>query len=177
MLFQDDINDPNRIHALQTGATKALLINPPIYDTQYWAHWSQPHGLLKVAAWLKNSGYTDLWMIDCLATDQKRTVRYRVDRQRAVLRGDMIKTAYQYGMSLDELRSQIRRVCAEKFMPEEVWITSIMTYWWESTRDVVQVVLEELPHAQIRIGGVYPSLAPHHAEERIASLSPDRITI
>ena len=72
MLFQDDINDPTRILGLKTGATKALLINPPIYDTQYWAHWSQPHGLLKVAAWLKQSGYTDLWLIDCLATDEKR---------------------------------------------------------------------------------------------------------
>ncbi len=177
MLFQDDINDPARISVLKTGATKALLINPPIYDTQYWAHWSQPHGLLKVAAWLKEIGYRDLWLIDCLATDEKRTVRYRVDRQRTVLRGDMIKTSYMYGMSLDDLRAQIQRLCAEKFTPEEVWITSIMTYWWESTRDVVQIVLEELPHAAIRIGGVYPSLAPWHAEERIAALAPERITI
>jgi len=26
----------------------ALLINPPVYDTQYWAEWSQPFGLLRV---------------------------------------------------------------------------------------------------------------------------------
>ncbi len=177
MLFQDDINDPTRIQALKTGATKALLINPPIYDTQYWAYWSQPHGLLKVAAWLKQIGYTHLWLIDCLATDEKHQVRYRVDRPRAVLRDDMIKTSYTYGMSLDDLRAQIRRLCAEQFTPEEVWMTSIMTYWWESTRDVAQIVLEELPHARIYIGGVYPSLAPQHAEERIAALAPERITI
>ncbi len=177
MLFQDDINDPTRIQALQTGATRALLINPPIYDTQYWAHWSQPHGLLKIAAWLKRIGYTHLWLIDCMATDEKRQVRYRVDRARTVLRDDMIKTAYVYGMSLEELRAQIRRLCSERFIPEEVWVTSIMTYWWESTRDVVQVALEELPHAQVRIGGVYPTLAPQHADERIASLAPERITI
>jgi len=177
MLFQDDINDPTRIDALKSGATKALLINPPLYDTQYWAHWSQPHGLLKVATWLKQIGYTHLWLIDCLVTDKKRQVPYRVDREHSVLRDDMIKRAYVFGLSLDELRAQIRRLCQEKFIPEEVWMTSIMTYWWESTRDVVQVVLEELPHAQIRIGGVYPSLAPWHAEERIASLAPDRITI
>jgi hypothetical protein len=41
---------------LLIGAKRALLINPPIYDTQYWAHWSQPHGLLKVATWLRNQG-------------------------------------------------------------------------------------------------------------------------
>jgi hypothetical protein len=177
MIFQDDINDPARSGALRTGATRALLINPPLYDTQYWAHWSQPHGLLKVASWLKQIGYTHLWLIDCLATDEKRQVRYRVNRERTVLRGDMIKTAYTYGMTLDELRAQIRRLCAEKFVPEEIWITSIMTYWWESTRDVAQVALDELPHARIFIGGVYPSLAPQHAEEHIASLALERITI
>jgi hypothetical protein len=177
MLLKDDLNDPARSAALHTGATKALLINPPIYDTQYWAHWSQPHGLLKIAAWLRQIGYARLWLIDCLATDEKRSVRYHVDRQRAVLRGDIVKTSYVYGMMLDELRTQVRRLCAEQFTPEEVWITSLMTYWWESTRDVVQIVLEELPHAQIRIGGIYPSLAPDHAETRIASLAPDRVAI
>lgn len=24
----------------------ALLINPPVHDSQYWAEWSQPYGLL-----------------------------------------------------------------------------------------------------------------------------------
>jgi DNA-binding transcriptional regulator YiaG len=27
----------------------ALLINPPVYDTQYWAEWAQPYGLLRIA--------------------------------------------------------------------------------------------------------------------------------
>ncbi|MBM3298970.1 MAG: hypothetical protein FJY85_03350, partial [Deltaproteobacteria bacterium] len=27
----------------------ALLINPPVYDMQYWAEWSQPYGLLRIA--------------------------------------------------------------------------------------------------------------------------------
>jgi hypothetical protein len=54
---------------------------------------------------LKQIGYTRLWLIDCLATDEKHQVRYRVDRQRAVLRDDMIKTSYSYGMSLADLRA------------------------------------------------------------------------
>jgi len=35
----------------------ALLINPPVYDTQYWAEWSQPYGLLRIARLLGNPGY------------------------------------------------------------------------------------------------------------------------
>ena len=34
-----------------------LLINPPVYDTQYWAQWSQPYGLLRIAALLKKHRY------------------------------------------------------------------------------------------------------------------------
>jgi hypothetical protein len=45
-----------------------ISINPPIYDTQYWAYWSQPHGILKIATWLRSHhGYTDLRLLDCLA--------------------------------------------------------------------------------------------------------------
>ena len=43
----------------------ALLISPPVYDTQYWAHWSLPYGLLRVASWLRTKGYV-LKLIDCL---------------------------------------------------------------------------------------------------------------
>ena len=55
----DDIHDPARSGALQTGATKALLINPPIYDTQYWAQWAQPYGLLRIGALLKKEQDVD----------------------------------------------------------------------------------------------------------------------
>ena len=64
MIIEDDVS------RLIVGNRKALLINPPIYDVQYWANWSQPHGLLKVATWLREQcGYTHLRLLDCLATD------------------------------------------------------------------------------------------------------------
>lgn len=42
----------------------ALLINPPVYDTQYWAQWSQPYGLLRIAALLRKHGYKRLALFD-----------------------------------------------------------------------------------------------------------------
>ena len=36
MIVKDDVSK------ILVGGKKALLINPPIYDTQYWAYWSQP---------------------------------------------------------------------------------------------------------------------------------------
>lgn len=144
------------------GARSAILINPPIYDTQYWAYWSQPHGLLKVATWLRKNGYSQLRLIDCLATDRKRRVPKRL--RRIVERDDVRKQLFHYGMSLDELESHLRRT---PYQPDEIWITSIMTYWWESTRDVIRVIKkvyrERMP--RVLIGGIYPTLAPEHAHD------------
>src|SRR5262249_45189714 len=45
---------------------RALLFQPPVYDTQYFPDWSQPSGLLKVSTWLrKDLGY-DVRLFDCL---------------------------------------------------------------------------------------------------------------
>src|SRR5882724_11007978 len=42
----------------------ALLINPPVYDTQYWAEWSQPYGLVRIAALLKKYRYKKIKFYD-----------------------------------------------------------------------------------------------------------------
>jgi radical SAM superfamily enzyme YgiQ (UPF0313 family) len=56
--------------------------------------------------------------------------------------------------------------------PDEIWISSIMTYWWESTRDVVSVCKEVFPKALIRVGGIYPTLAPEHAMRHLGLRDP-----
>lgn len=146
------------------GAKSAILINPPIYDTQYWAYWSQPHGLLKVASWLRKNGYQNLRLIDCLATNNKRRVRQR--RRDVIERGDITKQLWQFGMSLDELEIQLK---ATKFVADEIWITSIMTYWWESTRDVINLIKKVYPQntPRVLVGGIYPTLYPEHANENL----------
>ena len=47
-----------------------------------------------------------------------------------------------------------------------------MTYWWESTRDVIKVCREVFPKAVIRVGGIYPTLAPEHAMENLGLRNP-----
>ena len=42
----------------------ALLINPPVYDTQYWAEWSQPYGLVRIAALLRKYRYRHVDFFD-----------------------------------------------------------------------------------------------------------------
>ena len=47
-----------------------------------------------------------------------------------------------------------------------------MTYWWESTRDVIQVCRKVFPKAVIRVGGIYPTLAPEHADKKLGLRKP-----
>src|SRR5271157_2912781 len=173
MIIKDD---PSKIII---GGRKALLVNPPIYDTQYWPRWSQPHGLLKVATWLKDvQGYTDLRLLDCLATDENRKVAYR--RKWKIKRDNVTRQVNDYGWSLEKLRSEFEHHAnGERFLPDEIWITSIMTYWWESTRDVIQLIQEVFPapHPRILVGGIYPTLYPEHADANLSKGSDNIIIV
>src|SRR5439155_94733 len=62
-----------------------------------------------------------------------------------------------------------QRLAALSKPPDEVWITSGMTYWWESTRDAVQLIRKVYPRARILVGGIYPTLAPEHALENLGA--------
>jgi radical SAM superfamily enzyme YgiQ (UPF0313 family) len=177
---------------------KALLLQPPIYDTQYYAEWSMPSGLLKVATWLRNLGY-ELRLLDCLYPDSKgevkqeirkvvevaSTVEWSLADYRAMVKerfgrptGELPqhhRYKYEFGLPLHVAQSllsgttQMELFHEPPWVPDEVWITSIMTYWWESTRDAVLLVKRLYPKARIRIGGIYPTLAPHHLRQALAS--------
>ena len=95
------------------------------------------------------------------------------------------KIEYCFGMTPEDLRARLkaikRRVREAKESlfdrvafpePDEIWISSIMTYWWESTRDVIAVCREVFPKVVIRVGGIYPTLAPEHAIENLGLRDP-----
>ncbi len=147
---------------------RALLINPPVYDAQYWARWSQPAGLLRVASLLKTRGY-DLTLLDCMETDAagmvpKRAVREN-DRQKAVRRDNIAKPIYHFGLPLADIDARMSEMASDP--PDEIWVTSVMTYWWESTRDIVDLARKHFPRAIILVGGIYPTLAAEHARDNL----------
>lgn len=177
----------------RNGGRTALLFHPPVYDTQYWAEWSQPSGLLKVGTWLKKLGYRT-GLFDCLAAGPERQVPHQVlkivrlcsteevsleeyqerkkGRGEGVRPGKGLLTAderikFCFGISLEDACKRLSSLAKPKpfeeaFVPDEIYITSIMTYWWESTVDSVVALKKLFPKALIRIGGIYPTLAPQH---------------
>ena len=57
------------------------------------------------------------------------------------------------------------------FIPKEIWITSLFTYYYD---DVIKTVLyykKHFPKSEIKIGGIYASIMPDHVE-RFTGIKP-----
>lgn len=170
----------------------ALLINPAVYDTQYWAEWSQPYGLLRIAALLKQNRYKHIDFYDFMEaspvsgdpTDAecKRIVpkhRIHCDQSYAEHDGPTPKARpyviekdgqslelfkYHFGKAWEQFERWAKAKGLAKHPPHEIYISSVMSYWWESTRDLIARLRRLMGRKpKIIIGGIYPSIAPEHA--------------
>lgn len=170
----------------------ALLINPAVYDTQYWAEWSQPYGLLRIAALLKQHRYKHIDFYDFMEASPvsgdptdgecKRIVpkhRIHCDQSYAEHDGPTSKARpyviekdgqslelfkYHFGKTWEQFERWAKAKGLAKHPPHEIYISSVMSYWWESTRDLIarlRRLMGQKP--KIIIGGIYPSIAPEHA--------------
>jgi|SRR5579862_80124 len=171
----------------------ALLINPPIYDTQYWAEWSQPYGLLRIASLLKKYRYGHIDFFDFMETappaspgvsggENKRSVpRHRIHFDESYTEQDgpvsgarpyviekngdaLVLYKHHFGKSWSQFERWVKAKGFARHPPHEIYVSSVMSYWWESTRDLI-CRLRRLIGSKptIIIGGIYPSIAPEHA--------------
>ena len=124
----------------------ALLINPPVYDVQYWAQWSQPYGLLRIARLLEKLGYQRRELFDFMETrGEKRIVSKRriapgesfVEKNspepkapphRIEKDGQSLKLwKYHFGKSWDEFDAWLDdRGFTQSNPPDEVWISAFL---------------------------------------------------
>ena len=149
---------------------RALLINPYIYDVSAYSFWSVPLGLLYVGSILRRNAI-DIQLIDCLAVDESRRkedgrapfVQAKVANPQAA--AAIKKRFKRYGASPEFLQSRLQVLEP----PDLVLITSIMTYWYQGTLEVVALVRKAFPKAKIVVGGLYPSLCNEHARNHLAA--------
>lgn len=170
----------------------ALLINPPIYDTQYWAEWSQPYGLVRIAALLRKHRYRRIAFFDFMEAtpvssdpedaEGKRFVpkhRIHCDQSYAEQTGPVSRARpyvvekdgerlelfkYHFGKPWSEFERWVKARGLAKHPPHEIYIASVMSYWWESTRDLISRLRQLMgKRPRIIVGGIYPSISPEHA--------------
>jgi radical SAM superfamily enzyme YgiQ (UPF0313 family) len=156
---------------------RILLVNPPIYDFSAYDFWLKPYGLLRVGGYLRNS--VDLRLFDFL------------DRNHPFLDGKALRSDpfgrgkfLQREIEKPHVFSQIPRKFRRYGLPEQLFrdvlltdgpfdavlVQSNMTYWYPGITEVLRVVRENMPGAEIVIGGVYATLCPDHARTMGADL-------
>ncbi len=163
----------------------ALLIAPPVYDTQYWGQWSQPYGLLRIAALLKKYKYKQIELFDFMEVHERERIKqhrinpgesfvYKSEPQRPIQPHQVTKTGDPYSLNLYQYHfgktwQQIDHWLNDKGFdinhpPDEIWISAIMTYWWEPVRDLIARLRNRFGGKPLIIlGGIYPTLVPEHA--------------
>ena len=110
------------IQPYRLGTRRALLINPPVYDAQYWARWSQPAGLLRIATLLKQKGY-HVDLIDCMETNERGMVPKARRRDvygslMSVQQDNIVKPIYHFGLSSEAFEQQLRTLEAPDEDPD-----------------------------------------------------------
>lgn len=163
----------------------AILIAPPVYDTQYWGQWSQPYGLLRIASLLKKHAYKRVELFDFMEIHEGEKIhQHRInpgevfsvigEPKRPIQPHHITKPNdpntlnlyhYHYGMSWKEFDEWLAgKGFNTERAPDEIWISAVMTYWWEPVRDLIARLRWKLGNKPvILLGGIYPTLAPEHA--------------
>ena len=144
-----------------------LLVNPWIYDFAAYNLWSEPLGLLTIAAALRENGYT-VTVVDCLAPFPGAPVA-RTDGV-----GKFAKTVLEkpdavsfvprrygrYGIPADRLEANL--AAAPK--PDVILVSSGMTYWYPGVVEVIARLRAHFGNALVVLGGVYATLSHDHAQ-------------
>ncbi|MBU2572748.1 MAG: Fe-S oxidoreductase, partial [Elusimicrobia bacterium] len=75
----------------------------------------------------------------------------------------LLKMASYHKGEGDEVRLNRGNMTAQ-FIPDEIKITSLFTYWSKYVHDSVKYYRDLYPNAKIQVGGIYASLMPEHAK-------------
>ncbi|MBW2145531.1 MAG: B12-binding domain-containing radical SAM protein [Deltaproteobacteria bacterium] len=155
-----------------------LLVNPWIHDFAAHNLWSQPLGLLYLAALLRQAGYR-LNFLDCLDIyhpelqgEGLRRVRHgpwgtgKFPKQRIPTPpalADVPRPYHRYGITPRIFRRELISVP----VPDAVLVTSGMTYWYPGVVEAVKMVRETFPSTPVILGGIYATLCPKHARQAV----------
>ncbi len=142
----------------------ALAVNPYIYDFAAYNFWSSPLGLLYICGILRQNGF-HVDLVDCMSV---REDRRKADGRAPYLKEKVLKpqalkgvrkNLRRYGMSPGELHGVLESIES----PDIILVTSIMTYWYVGTAEVVQLARRLHPRSRIVVGGIYPTLCHEQA--------------
>lgn len=148
---------------------RVLLVNPPVFDFRYeWVKWNQPLDLLLLAGLLRDRQGCEVKLFDFMLPDSggrvpRRPAELQVQTERPILN----RTVNHFGRTIREFEEWLRKlaVSRESWQPDEVWISSLASFWWQSVVDVAIAVSACLGRARLVLYGNYPLLEPEHCQQ------------
>lgn len=146
------------------SAPRALLVQPPVYDFALYDLALHPYGLLRIGAWLEQSGY-EISLLDALDAYPSRpsTGRRKLRRvivPRPAVFADVPRRYARYGIDTAEIADRLRAA-----RPDVVLVTTGMTYWYEGLAEIASVLQAEIPGVPVVAGGIAATLMPAHTAE------------
>ncbi len=157
-------------------APHVLLINPTLWDFTAFDLWAKPLGLLYLAGTLRANGYR-VDLLDCLDIHFKRAERLNPPPRQVFGTGKYFRQRLSKPSALQEIPKYYYRygvppalfleALKELPRPQAVLITSSMTYWYGGIRETVDLVRSVFPECPIVLGGIYATLMPEQAREKI----------
>ncbi|MFO8165705.1 MAG: B12-binding domain-containing radical SAM protein [Thermodesulfobacteriota bacterium] len=154
-----------------------ILINPWIYDFAAYDLWAKPLGLLYIAGYLRQQGFS-VHLIDCLDvhnTSMEKTAHIWKPIRRKYGTGkfwkqtvpkppqlsDIPRSYSRYGITPQIFIKELKKVQS----PVAILVTSLMTYWYPGVFEAINLAKDIHPNTPVLLGGIYPTLCPEHATE------------
>lgn len=161
---------------------KILLVNPGINCVgRYSMTPMTPMGLLKIGAYFKEHGH-DVKLVDGAFVPNYSLLKMPIKScypdapfidyrpcgsvKQYALEG-MMKPVKYYGKPI----SLIKKEMIEAFdYPDQIWVGSHLTYYYETSWELVALAKELFPKSKVLLGGIYPTLCPEHASRSGADI-------
>ena len=137
---------------------------------------------MRIAALLRKYQYKRIELFDFLETDEKRKVpSFRINPDESYAKqgkpdgskpiiisknGESLELFWKhFGKSWEDFDRWLDAKGFDKrHPPTEIYISAVMTYWWEAVRDLtIRLKNRYGDKPTIILGGIYPSIAPQHA--------------
>lgn len=157
---------------------RVLLVNPPVYDFAAYDFWLKPYGLLSVAGFLRDKA--DFALFDYLDRRHRSVVGDSEFKSDKWGRGKFRRQRIPLPKCLAEIPRYFRRfgLSREMFIEflnqgrpfDYVFIQTVMTYWYQGVKEVIEDVRKYRPKAKIILGGNYVTVCPGHAKQLGADL-------
>ncbi|MBC7218090.1 MAG: radical SAM protein [Candidatus Caldatribacterium sp.] len=153
-----------------------LLANPWAYDFTAFDLWCKPLGLLYLGAHLKRRGF-HVTLLDCLSREDPESSAPENEGPRKLREagcGGYHKEILPKPSFFSSIPRYFKRfgIPKEKVLcrlqsldpPDVVFVTCSFTYWYPGASFFGEVLRRIFPQAFLVLGGVYPVLAPEHAQ-------------